>query len=324
MTRRRRWSIGTALVSLCGAVILVSMFLGRTADGGMARDVPAASQTPSPTAVPTAWPMKVPSGPDDHVPALVVHLPDHDVALRPWTICGFGFGGCADGAPGLAGTLPRLDGGATADFRFLPEVDSITATAVQVDRDCPRWLSASVDDLGSGEYGVHPVGPAGLWRIDVTAARKGEDAHYSFEWRTDTTTAVTTPVDSTLAVLADHDGQLDSYGVELGVNGLAFDLAEVSARVTVTAEDGRSVGIRPTTKQRDTCYQAGSVSLTASEADGRRAAALGGRSFRYDVDLTLDGRTFHGVGQWPEGELSDDEPSVSLRWTPALPAYSVP
>ena len=82
---------------------------------------------------------------------------------------------------------------------------------------------------------------------------------------------------------------------------------------------GRSVTLTPPW-QRD-CYDQGSLSFIAPDDEGRRATRLGSGPFTYDVALTLDGTTYHGVGTWPDGETEDSAPHVPLTWDPALPAY---
>ena len=59
----------------------------------------------------------------------------------------------------------------------------------------------------------------------------------------------------------------------------------------------------------------------APDDEGRRATQLGAGPFTYDVALTMDGRTYHGLGTWPDGETEDTAPHVPLTWTPELPAY---
>ena len=53
---------------------------------------------------------------------------------------------------------------------------------------------------------------------------------------------------------------------------------------------------------------------------GRRAAALGGFPFRYEVDVRLDGTTYHASADYPADEIDGNEPSVALEFTPPLPA----
>ena len=85
------------------------------------------------------------------------------------------------------------------------------------------------------------------------------------------------------------------------------------------APSGESVTLTPRW-ERD-CYSEGSLSFLASDDQGRRATHLGAGPFTYDVALTLDGTTYHGLGTWPNGETEDIAPHVPLTWTPELPAY---
>jgi hypothetical protein len=129
-------------------------------------------------------------------------------------------------------------------------------------------------------------------------------------------------------VLADHDGKLDSYGVELGIDDLAARRDDASARITVTAANGRSTTVPVALNDGDGeagagCYDAGSLSFRAPDEAGRAAAALGPAPFDYRVDLTLDGRKYVGTAVWPRDEDPDQAPGVPLTWSPELPAYQV-
>ena len=64
----------------------------------------------------------------------------------------------------------------------------------------------------------------------------------TFRWTTSRDGALPGPATGSAAVLADHDGELDSYGVEVFVQDLADQPRQAAATVTVTqcAGDGRS------------------------------------------------------------------------------------
>lgn len=87
----------------------------------------------------------------------------------------------------------------------------------------------------------------------------------------------------------------------------------------VTGADGRAVTLKP--RWDKDCFDQGSLTFTAPHEEGLRATELGAGPFTYDVELTLDGTTYHGVGTWPDGETEDIAPHVPLTWTPALPVY---
>ena len=128
-------------------------------------------------------------------------------------------------------------------------------------------------------------------------------------------------VTSSLAVLADHDGRLDSYGVELGVSDLARTPRSASAMVTVIATDGTRATIELGSPPRERCWSAGRVSWTAADSVAQEATELPGKVFEYVVQLTLDGATYTGRGTWPTDTNEEITPAVPLTWAPALPVY---
>jgi hypothetical protein len=53
---------------------------------------------------------------------------------------------------------------------------------------------------------------------------------------------------------------------------------------------------------------------------GLTAAALGPAPFTYDVVVTFDGVEHRATATWPDDEIEDYAPSVSLEFVPPLPA----
>jgi hypothetical protein len=250
-------------------------------------------------------------------PPITLHLADRDLELRPWTWC-YG-NGCVDGWHG--DDLESVGSPSSVEFSFPEEDWHFTATFNEhgVEK-CARRISMPVEPAGDGSWVIEPAGPAGTWDVDISGGGPGGDVITTFTWTTPTDGALPGTPTGSAAVLADHDGELDSYGVEIGVDNLAAQPREASASVTVTSADGQSVTID--TKPQRSCYSEGSLWFTASDDVGRRATELGAGPFEYAVELTLDGATYTGRGSWPDGETEDIAPHVPLTWAPELPAYT--
>ena len=74
------------------------------------------------------------------------------------------------------------------------------------------------------------------------------------------------------------------------LQNLAATPESAEARITVTAANGRALSFDATRAEQD-CWPVGSVYFDGPDAQGKAAAELGGFPFRYDVTVTLDGRT---------------------------------
>jgi hypothetical protein len=249
-------------------------------------------------------------------PPLTLDLDGERVDLDPWTTCYDK--GCADGAP----RPPYVDVGQrdAVPFSFPDAGWTFDATFRTGDYgDCPRAITVPVRKTGERTFEVTPAGPPGPWLVDVFGRGPGGDVITTFTWTTREAGALPAPPRGSAAVLADHDGVLDSYGVEIFVQDLGSQPRQASATVTVTSAGGRSVTLTPRWSRE--CDSEGSLSFTASDDQGRRATRLGDGPFTYDVALTMDGRTYHGLGTWPDGETEDIAPHVPLTWAPPLPAY---
>lgn len=250
-------------------------------------------------------------------PPITLHLDEGDLAVEPWAWCWAN--GCVDGsrpdAPESVGSPSEVA------FSFPEEDWEFTATFNEhgMEKKCARRIAMPLETTGSGTWRIDPVGPAGAWDVDLFGQGPGGDVITTFTWDTPIEGWYPEEVTGSAAVLADNDGELDSYGVEIGVQDLAEHPDDARAAVTVTSADGRSVTLE-TRPQRE-CYSEGSLWFSASEAVGRRATELGAGPFEYAVELTLDGTTYVGRGTWPDGESEDEAPHVPLTWTPELPAY---
>lgn len=251
-------------------------------------------------------------------PAVTLHLDRGDVELVPWTYCWETT--CADGAPPR--DLPDVGSPAEVAFSFPAEDWEFTATFTEHGvEQCPRRVRVPVSPSADGRWVLEPAGPAGRWDVELFGRGEGQgDVVTSFGWNTPRDGTVPAAATGSAGVLAEHDGGLDSYGVEVSVADLAAHPRSGTATVTVASADGTSLAI-PTKLQRP-CWSEGALSFSAPAAAGRRATSLGPGPFGYSVELVLDGTTYTGTGEWPTGETEDLAPHVPLTWTPPLPAYT--
>lgn len=271
----------------------------------------------APPNVPAGAPSARGGEPELKAPAIRLHLASGPVDLKPWTAC-YG-NGCFDGSP----PEDLVDVGPTdaVEFSFARTGWSFEATFREAGADCPRHLNVKATKVGSTRFRVEPAGNADSWDVDVFGRGPGGDVITTFRWTTREAGSFPTAATSSLAVLADNDGRLDSYGVELGISDLATTPKTVSARIDVIAENGDRAHLDLGTMPRRRCYSAGNVSWTRPERVAGPATKLRGDTFRYVVHLTLDGETYTGRGTWPTDTNEDITPAVPLTWTPELPVY---
>ncbi len=251
--------------------------------------------------------------PGDVTP-VVLQLEEGPVELAPWTYC-LG-NGCADGAP--PAELHHVGSPGEVPFTFARDDWTFDATFKEHGDACARMITVPVEQTGDQEFLIRPAGPAGDWDVDVFGRGNG-DVITTFRWTTPVTGAMPAKASGTAAVLADHDGELDSYGVELSVTNLDVRPDRAAAVITVTGATGETTAITP--RWDRACYSEGDLFFTAPREDGLAATRIGTGPFTYTVDLTLDGATYQGVGAWPTDQTPDAAPSVPLTWTPGLPSY---
>jgi len=260
-------------------------------------------------------------GGDGQVPALVLRG-EHDTALKPYTYCLAN--GCADGALGLGGPLADV-GKADAVAFWFPEDDwTFGATFVQEGVDCARSFIGEVTSTGDGGHEIAPAGPAGRYRVDVFGQKDGRDAAYSFLWTTRHDAPLPDAVTGSAAVFANHDGALDSYGIELGVQNLARYPEHARARIVVTDAAGDSTTVEPHWHAR--CSDPGQLWFSSRYVDPGAVDATGWTlddgPFVYDVTLTLDGEDYHAHTVWPDDEDADFAPHATLTWDDAPPVFA--
>ena len=246
-------------------------------------------------------------------PPVTVRAGSKSFGLNPFTYCYQV--ACVDGIPPHDPPFVRDASQVVIDFPL--DAWSFTATFQPTGDSCGRMQTVRLQAVKPGSFLLHPLGRAGTY--DVTLFGRGEgDLAAIFRW--------TTPVDgplpkpeSRLAVLADHDGTVDSYGVELEVSNLAATPASATAAITVTAKNGASLTF-PAARSQGGCWPEGTAYWDGPDAKGLAAAALGQAPFTYTVTLELEGRRYVATAHWPDDEIAENEPSVALEFDPALPA----
>jgi hypothetical protein len=292
------------------AIGLSCLLLLAGCGGTQPADEVAAGPEPAPTA--TTQPVDVPTD-ADAPPPVTVHFFDQSVALRAWTYCYRTL--CADGSPPAAPADVGSPEEVLAEFP-LPHW-SFTASFQPAGKRCGRIQEASLEPAGDGRFVLRPVGRAGTY--DVTLFGRGDgDLFTTFRWTTPADGPLAAPA-ARLAVLADHDGGVDSYGVELELVNLAQTPKRASARITVRAADGAEVTF-DATRSRMGCFPEGKVYWDGPDAKGLEAAGLAEGPFTYRVEVVLDGTRHVAEADWPEDQIRGNEPSVALEFTPGLPS----
>ena len=305
-----------AMKTLVGPVVLCVLVVAVLAGCGSVREEPAGATVPSraPTtaAVPTATELPPLKG-----PSFRLHRASGDVDLAAWTACYDH--GCYDGSP----PENLVDAGPTDAVELsVPHPGwTFEVTFKESSGRCPRSILGTATKVGPTRIRIEPVGNPGSWDVDVFGRGPEGDAVTTFRWHTQEAGPFPARARSHLAVLADDDGRLTTYGVELDLGDLATTPTRTSATVTVTATDGgrSTLDLGPATDED--CYSAGTVSWRAPEKAAREATRLHGTAFDYRVDLDLDGVRYVGRASWPADSNEDIAPGVPLTWSPALPVY---
>lgn len=253
------------------------------------------------------------SGDLEPPPPVTVHYGSESVALETYAYC-FG-NGCADGMPPV--NPPDVGSPAEVEIEFPFDDWAFEATFTAVDKECGRQQSVAVEPAEDGSLRLTPVGRANTY--DVTLLGRGDgDLVTVFRWSTPSNGPMPDP-QAELGILADHDGAVDSYGVEFGVSNLAGTPERATAIVTVTAANGSSLTFEAT-PARQSCLPEGTVSWDGPDREGLAAAKLGPAPFTYGVVLTLDGTRHVATARWPRDVIKGNEPSVGLTFAPPLPA----
>lgn len=240
---------------------------------------------------------------------------DQSIDLNAWTYC-YG-NGCVDGGPPR--NPPDVGAPEAVVVEFPLSGWSFKASFTPAGEKCGRMQTVSLEPTDEGEFVLRPAGHADTY--DVTLFGRGNgDLFTTFRWSTPTDGPLPKPR-ARLAILAGHDGSVDSYGVELEVRNLARTPLSASARITVRAEDGDALTFKAKQSRRR-CFPEGTLYWDGPDDEGLAAAELGDGPFSYDVELILEGKRYVASATWPDDEIKGNEPSVRLDFTPSLPALS--
>jgi hypothetical protein len=293
---------------ICVALLLVATACGdepaRTVTGGDSADQPEDERLASDIEYP---------------PDVTVSGGGAKLDLQPYAFC-WG-NACADGIP----PDPPPDIGSADELVVeFPEPGwTFTASFRRAGDPCARTQTAELEPLTKSTHRLVPHGAAGSYDVDLFGQGDG-DLSVRLRWTTPADGPLPVP-EAHLGVLADNDGVVDSYGVELSVTNLASSPDHATAVVTVAASGGEELSFEPTlTSLAPAGCDAveGQVYWTGPDAKGKEAAALGDPPFTYTVELTLDGTAYVATATWPDDIIPDLEPYVSLAFDPPLPAPS--
>jgi hypothetical protein len=290
-------------------------------EGLTAVDPPSATPSgPAPTATTTAG---VRHRGADGPPPFRVRYDRQELVLNPHTYCYAN--GCVDGVvtspPDIGSPAEIQVYVPVEEFELSVHVRELTTPPrpgePSVDATCGgRSFEMPVEDLGDGWYSVRASGPAAHYDIELFA-QGGGDMIGRLRWRTPAAGPMPDP-SARLALIADNDGEPDSYGLELAVEDLAETPTDASAEIEVTAANGRSMTFAAE-QSADRCRSAGDLYFDRPDDLAKQAAGLGDFPFTTTVTLTLDGRTYVATAVYPDDEIEGNEPSVALQFSPELP-----
>ena len=190
----------------------------------------------APTSPPTA-PMLTTGLPGP--PAVAVHNGATTFELEPWTYCFEAT--CADGFP--PDPLPTVGSGDQLEVIFPLEGWSFDASFQRGGDHCARTQTIPLERTRPTSFVLGPAGPAGTYTVTLFGRGDG-NLFVSFEWTTTADGPMPEP-DAYVGVLADNDGRVDSYGVELVLTNLAATAVSATATITITASNGRSLTFDP-------------------------------------------------------------------------------
>lgn len=306
---RRRLTVATTATAVVVAGIVVGVSaLGTNSGPGPER--PMASPTPS-SEVPRSV---LPWTDEQRPPPVTLYLEDETVDLVPSSYC-WGIA-CVDGFD----SGPQADVGRRDLLEFTypgPDVgDGFKAFFREEGNDCARTFPSAAVQTGPDSYALRPAGPPGDYTVGLT----GPLGTTYVNWQTTEAGPMPKPK-GRLAVVANDDGDLTSYGVALSVENIAATSTHPEATITATAANGRSITIGPLRSRG--CVTSGTYYLNEKDrASGLQASRLGPAPFTYRVELLLDGIEHVGTAVWPDDQFDDFHGYSKLTFDPPLPAYS--
>jgi hypothetical protein len=296
------------------AIIVVVSFVA-TACAGAARD---GDPRGGPSAVTDDASPADEADPDlERPPPVTVRFGDQSIEIDAYTYC---YGSvCATGYP--PDPLPDIGSAEELTVEFPLDGWSFTAIFTPAGERCGRQQHVPLRATEDGEFVLGPAGHAGTYDVTLFGdLANGGDLVVTFRWTTSTEGPLPEP-EARLAIVTDHDGRIDSYGVELEVSNLVHTPDDASATITVRSLSGQAVTF-DARQSRMRCLPEGTVYWDGPDNKGLAAAALSGDTFFYEVELVLDGDRYVGTGTWPADEIVGNEPSVALEFTPELPGVS--
>jgi hypothetical protein len=206
---RRAWS-RAGLAAGATVVVIAAAFALRPAtppslDPPPTDDRTATPDAPTPRATSTAGP-EYGNG-IESPPPYRLRYADRELVLRPHSWCYKS--ACVNGSS----ENPPSVGRPSEVSVFVPiEHTRLLASFAPADQRCGRIQTVRPTRTDEGWYVLRPAGHAGAYDVDLFA--EGGSMSASFRWITPSDGELPTP-QATLALIAEHDGQPDSYGVEL-------------------------------------------------------------------------------------------------------------
>ncbi|WP_129664894.1 hypothetical protein [Phytoactinopolyspora endophytica] len=308
-------------LALGAVAVLLLAACGDTSSSDGDDVAPADSVTVSEMESPVEEQERLESGDDlEYPPDVIVRGGGETLELTPYVFCWSS--GCVDGAP--PDPLPDLGEQSDVTVEFPAEDWEFSASFRRAGDACARTQSIELERTSATTFRLRAAGVAGTYDVDLFGRGDGGDVAVQFRWTTTVAGELPEP-EALIAVLADNDGTVDSYGVELSVVNLGDTPDRAEATVTVTAADGASLSFEPTpvgTEDEGCEAVEGLLVWNGPEDKGLEAAALGEPPFMYTVELELDGVRHEATATWPDEEIPGNEPSVPLTFDPALPALS--
>lgn len=296
---------------LIAAAVGTALLLGACADAVVAG--PPLPSVPSATATATHGEWSGDGGDLDQPPPFEIRYDDLALTLHAYTFC-YG-NGCADGFD----DHPPSVGSPEEIYVHVPVegFDELVVHQSSGDDVCEgRNVESDVEPLGAGWWRVTPRGPADDYRVSLFARGDGAgDMVADVMWTTPTSSPLP-DAEASLALIADHDGEPDSYGLELMVANLPATPADAAATITVTAGNDASQVIEA--QRTSECVSEGALYFDGPDGEAKQAAALGDFPFTMQVELVLDGVTHVATATYPDDEIEDNAPHVRLEFTPPL------
>ena len=252
------------------------------------------------------------------VPTVAVRSPVRTLQLVPFTYCLAGR--CVDGFPTHQGSVGRSESVAirsTANTTIHVTMSAGTPPPDQpfAGAPCGRTFSTTLRADNDGRATLMPLGPAGSYRVGLFVnPAAGGDLAVSFDWIT-TRPGPTNVPRSEVSILANHDGSVDSYGVEFGAPTWRPRRRRDGQRpYHCGRRRGDDDGL---TRRTDQCTE-GTVAFTRRTQPGCRPHDQDQSRSPTTSRSVLDGVRHTARAVWPRDVDPDCSPCVPLRYSPPL------